>query len=212
MQKQFVVIAGNIGVGKSTLVARLAQHWGDRGWQAAHEPNAANPYLADFYQDMARWGFHSQIFFLGKRLEQHNTICLGNSSVLQDRSVYEDAEIFARNLFNQGHISLRDWQTYYELYQTMAQIIQPPDLVVYLRASIDTLCQRVAQRNRDYERTIPRAYLEQVNALYEDWAARFKLSPLITIEADQLNWVDAERNDLDAIAQEIERCLNKELS
>jgi deoxyadenosine/deoxycytidine kinase len=211
MQKQFVVIAGNIGVGKSTLVARLAQQW---GWQAAHEPNAANPYLADFYQDMARWGFHSQIFFLGKRLEQHNTICSGISrgdlSVLQDRSVYEDAEIFARNLFNQGHISPRDWQTYYDLYQTMAQIIQPPNLVVYLRASVDTLSQRVAQRNRDYERHIPREYLAQVNALYDDWAARFTRSPLITIEADTLNWANGS-GDLEVVAEKIRRCLNLDL-
>jgi deoxyadenosine/deoxycytidine kinase len=204
MRKHFVVIAGNIGVGKSTLVARLAQRW---GWQAAHEPNAANPYLADFYKDMARWGFHSQIFFLGKRLEQHNTICLGDCSVLQDRSVYEDAEIFARNLFNQGHISSRDWQTYYELYQTMAQIIQPPDLVVYLRASVDTLSQRVTQRNRDYERSIPREYLSQINALYEDWAARFALSPLITIQADALNWANGDDRDLNLVAQEIQRWL-----
>jgi deoxyadenosine/deoxycytidine kinase len=205
MRKHFVVIAGNIGVGKSTLVARLAQRW---GWQAAHEPNAANPYLADFYKDMARWGFHSQIFFLGKRLEQHNTICLGECSVLQDRSVYEDAEIFARNLFNQGHIRPRDWQTYHALYQTVAKIIQPPDLVVYLRASVRTLSQRVTQRNRDYERSIPQEYLAQINALYEDWATQFTLSPLITIQADALNWANGDDGDLNVVAQKIQRCLN----
>ena len=203
MRKKFVVIAGNIGVGKSTLVARLAQQW---GWQAAHEPNATNPYLADFYADMRRWGFHSQIFFLGKRLEQHNTICMGQHSVLQDRSVYEDAEIFARNLFNQGHMNARDWQTYYALYQTMAQIIQPPDLVVYLRANVDTLSQRVARRSREYERHIPREYLAQINALYDDWAQQFTLSPLITIEADALDWAQGDVG-LNGVAQEIRRCL-----
>jgi deoxyadenosine/deoxycytidine kinase len=185
----FVVIAGNIGVGKSTLVARLAQSW---GWQAAHEPNDENPYLADFYSDMRAWGFHSQVFFLGKRLEQHNRICRDGLATLQDRSVYEDAEIFARNLHLQGHLAGRDWSTYYDLYRTMADIIRPPDLVVYLRASVDTLLTRVAQRNRVYEREIPPVYLAQINALYDDWAQQFTLAPLCVVEADELNWADGD--------------------
>jgi len=199
----FVVIAGNIGVGKSTLVQRLAERW---GWQAAHEPNADNPYLADFYADMRTWGFHSQIFFLAKRLEQHNGIGEGECAVLQDRSVYEDAEIFARNLYLHGHMSERDWHTYYALYQTMAQIMRPPSLVVYLRASIDTLSRRVAQRNRAYEQTIPREYLAQINTLYDEWAERFTLAPLITIESDQLNWSNIG-DDFDHVARRIQQVL-----
>lgn len=198
----FIVIAGNIGVGKSTLVRRLAGRW---GWHAAHEPNDANPYLADFYRDMRTWGFHSQIFFLGKRLEQHNRICRDTLPTLQDRSVYEDAEIFARNLHLQGHLTGRDWTTYYDLYRTMAEIIQPPDLVVYLRASVDTLLARVAQRNREYEKTIPADYIAQINALYESWASGFTLAPLCVIEADGLDWTGASPDDdcLDAVANTI---------
>ena len=199
----FVVIAGNIGVGKSTLVQRLAERW---GWRAAHEPNAENPYLADFYADMRTWGFHSQIFFLGKRLEQHNEICEGDCAVLQDRSVYEDAEIFARNLVLHGHMAERDWHTYYALYQTMAQIIRPPSLVVYLRASVESLSRRVAQRNRAYEQTIPREYLAQINTLYDEWAARFTRAPLITIESDQLNW-SSTGDDFARVAEHIQRAL-----
>ena len=200
----FVVIAGNIGVGKSTLVQRLAGLW---RWQAAHEPNADNPYLADFYGDMNTWGFHSQIFFLGKRLEQHNAICQGDYAVLQDRSVYEDAEIFARNLYLHGHMSKRDWQTYLALYQAMVQIIRPPSLVVYLRASADTLSQRVARLRWANEQTIPLDYLIQINTLYDEWAARFTLAPLITIESDVLNW-STTGDDLDLVAQRIQDGLN----
>lgn len=198
----FVVIAGNIGVGKSTLVSRLASRW---GWHAAHEPNDANPYLADFYRDMPAWGFHSQIFFLSKRLEQHNRICHGPSPTLQDRSVYEDAEVFARNLHRQGHLAGRDWATYYDLYRTMAEIIRPPDLVVYLRASVDTLLARVAHRNRDYEQSIPAEYIAQINVLYESWASSFTLAPLCVIEANGLDWTGAGPGEdgLDVVANAI---------
>ena len=198
----FVVIAGNIGVGKSTLVSRLAGRW---SWHAAHEPNDANPYLADFYRDMPTWGFHSQIFFLSKRLEQHNRICHGAFPTLQDRSVYEDAEIFARNLHLQGHLAGRDWATYNDLYRTMAEIIRPPDLVVYLRASVDTLLARVAQRSRDYEKAIPAAYIAQINALYESWASSFRRAPLCEINADSLDWTGAssDNDDLDTVADVI---------
>jgi deoxyadenosine/deoxycytidine kinase len=201
----FAVIAGNIGVGKSTLVARLAQRW---GWDAAHEPNDENPYLTDFYADMAAWGFHSQVFFLGKRLEQHNRICATGRPVLQDRSVYEDAEIFARNLHLQGSLTGRDWDTYYGLYATMAEIIRPPDLVVYLRASVDTLEARIESRARDYEKKIPREYLERINALYDDWAARFSFAPLCVIEADTLDWSEGDAG-LDTVADVISQQLRR---
>jgi deoxyadenosine/deoxycytidine kinase len=189
----FVIVAGNIGVGKSTLVARLAARW---GWHAAHEPNDENPYLTDFYTDMRAWSFHSQVFFLTRRLEQHNRICADNKPTLQDRSVYEDAEVFARNLHAQGNLSGRDWDTYYALYSTMAQIIRPPDLVVYLRASVDTLTTRIAQRGRDYERSIPVSYLAQLNTLYEEWVSRFTLARVRVVEADTLNWADGDEGIL----------------
>jgi deoxyadenosine/deoxycytidine kinase len=197
----FVVIAGNIGVGKSTLVARLARQW---HWQAAHEPNDENPYLADFYADMPRWAFQSQTFFLSQRLKQHNRICNANQPTLQDRSVYEDAEIFARNLHNQGHLTGRDWDTYYGLYQTMAEIIRPPDLVVYLRASVETLQARVARRGRDYERAIPADYLNRLSDLYDDWAKHFTLAPLVVVGSNELNWADpASDLGLRAVSQVI---------
>jgi deoxyadenosine/deoxycytidine kinase len=192
----FVIIAGNIGVGKSTLVSRLSAAW---GWSAAHEPNDENPYLADFYADMRAWAFHSQVFFLTKRLEQHNLICLSDAPTLQDRSVYEDAEVFARNLHAQGHLAGRDWHTYHDLYTTMAQIIRPPDLVVYLGASVETLLTRVAQRGRDYERDIPPVYLAQINALYDEWAERFTLAPVLRIESDMLNWSE-DGTDFEQVA------------
>lgn len=151
---------------------------------------------------MRIWSFHSQIFFLSKRLEQHNRICHNARPALQDRSVYEDAEIFARNLHLQGHLTGRDWATYYDLYRTMAEIIRPPDLVVYLRASVDTLLARVAQRNRDYEKAIPPDYIAQINALYEAWASGFSLASLCVIDSDNLDWTGSERDsdDLDAVA------------
>ncbi len=194
MSAPFVVIAGNIGVGKSTLVERLAELW---GWHAAYEPNDENPYLADFYKDMRAWSFQSQVFFLTRRLEQHNHITAQNLPTLQDRSVYEDAEVFARNLHRSGHLAGRDWDTYYALYTTMAQIIRPPDLIVYLRASVETLSARVAQRGRDYERNIPASYLAQLNTLYDDWVSRCRLARVRIVEADALNWAD----DTAALAQ-----------
>jgi deoxyadenosine/deoxycytidine kinase len=192
----FIVIAGNIGVGKSTLVARLAHRL---GWQAAHEPNDENPYLADFYKDMPRWGFHSQVFFLTRRLEQHNRIVLAQRPTLQDRSVYEDAEIFARALHAQGSLTGRDWALYCDLYQTMAQIIRPPDLVIYLRASVETLLTRIHHRGRDYERGIARGYLESLNGLYDAWANSFSRAPLRVIDADNIDWSGADSTGLDYV-------------
>jgi deoxyadenosine/deoxycytidine kinase len=144
--KKFVAVAGNIGVGKSTLVEMLCVRL---GWEPFFEPVTENPYLADFYADMDAWSFHSQIFFLTHRLRIHYNLAQHPSSVVQDRSVYEDAEIFAQNLFLQGHIEYRDYKTYRELYETSMQLLPPPDLVVYLRASVPTLLNRIAYRGRD---------------------------------------------------------------
>lgn len=139
--KKFIAVAGNIGVGKSTLVTLLCKQL---KWEPFYEPVGENPYLVDFYADMASWSFHSQIFFLTRRLRSHHQLSQHPTSVVQDRSVYEDAEIFAQNLYLQGHIKERDYETYRELYETITQVLPPPDLVIYLRASVDTLMDRIA--------------------------------------------------------------------
>ena len=170
--KKFVAVAGNIGVGKSTLVKLLCSQL---DWEPFYEPVAENPYLADFYQDMKTWAFHSQVFFLTHRLRIHRRLIEHPNSVIQDRSVYEDAEVFAHNLYRQGQITGRDYDTYRELYQVLSEFLPPPDLVIYLRASVTTLVDRIQQRGRDYERQISPAYLAQLNDLYESWINGFGL-------------------------------------
>lgn len=187
INKRFVAIAGNVGVGKSTLTALLSQRL---GWMPFPEAVDDNPYLADFYGDMRRWSFHSQIFFLSRRLRHHRQLLDHPTSVVQDRSVYEDAEIFARNLYNQGHMEARDYTSYRELYEVLTGFLPPPDLVVYLRASVNTLLYRIHRRGRDYEQDISPEYLNQLNGLYEDWIQRFDLCPVLTVPADDLNFVD----------------------
>ncbi|PWH13976.1 MAG: deoxynucleoside kinase [Anaerolineae bacterium] len=184
--KRFIAVAGNIGVGKSTLVRLLSQRL---GWKAFFEPVAENPYLADFYKDMRQWAFHSQIFFLIQRLRAHRQLSLYPSSVLQDRTVYEDAEVFARNLYLQGFIQQRDYDTYNELYQVLCESLPAPDLLIYLRAPVQVLYERILQRGREYERRISPDYLRQLNTLYEEWIASFSLCPVLTISTSDLNYV-----------------------
>ena len=184
--KKFVAVAGNIGVGKSTLVEMLCVRL---GWEPFYEPVTENPYLEDFYNDMSAWSFHSQVFFLTHRLRSHYKLGQHPSSVVQDRSVYEDAEIFAYNLFLQGHINQRDYQTYRALYETTSRLLPPPDLVVYLRASVPTLMKRIERRGRDYERTITPEYLQGLNNLYEQWIDNFTLCPVLSVPADELDYV-----------------------
>lgn len=183
---KFIAVAGNIGVGKSTLVTLLSEQL---NWEPIYEPVEENPYLAEFYEDMQAWGFHSQIFFLTRRLQSHRQLMDHKGSVIQDRSVYEDAEIFAQNLFHQGAINERDYATYRELYQVLTAFLTPPDLVIYLRASVPTLINRIAKRDRDYERTIHVDYLEDLNKLYETWVAHFNLCPVLTVPCDNLDYV-----------------------
>ena len=202
--KRFVAIAGNVGVGKSTLTALLSERL---GWMPFPEAVDENPYLADFYTDMRRWSFHSQIFFLSRRLRHHRALLDHPTSVIQDRSVYEDAEIFACNLFNQGEMEVRDYQSYRELYEALTGFLPPPDLVVYLRASVDTLVQRIQRRGRDYEREISPVYLSQLNVLYEEWVQRFDLCPILTVPADNLNFVDNNEH-LDLITDKIQEKLS----
>jgi len=196
---KFIAVAGNIGVGKSTLVKLLSENL---GWTPFFEPVTENPYLADFYEDMQAWGFHSQIYFLMRRLRIHRKLMDMKGSVIQDRSVYEDAEIFAHNLFLQKAINQRDYATYQELYQVLVEFLPPPDLVIYLRASVSTLISRISKRNRDYERTISPDYLADLNQLYEDWVDHFDLCPVLTVPCDNLDYV-AKPQHLSLIAEKV---------
>jgi len=201
--KKFIAVAGNIGVGKSTLVSLLCERL---GWQPFFEPVTENPYLADFYHDMKAWGFHSQIFFLTHRLRIHQELIQSPGAVIQDRSIYEDAEIFAHNLFLQGAINPRDYATYRALYQTLVDYLPPPDLVIYLRASTPTLGKRIDHRGRDYERGIAPEYLNHLNTLYENWIAGFTLCPVLTVPADNLDYV-AHPPHLDLILRKVQEKL-----
>ncbi len=198
--KKFVAVAGNIGVGKSTLVGMLCERL---GWQPFYEPVAENPYLADFYKNMKSWAFHSQIFFLTHRLRSHRQLVDHPTSAIQDRSVYEDAEVFAFNLYRQGLIGERDYQTYRELYTVLSDFLPPPDLVVYLRASTKTLLARISKRGRDYERRISNDYLAQLNLLYEEWISSFSLCPVLAVPADDLDYV-AHPAHLDLIVSKVQ--------
>lgn len=203
MTKKFVAIAGNIGVGKSTLT-RLTS---DRlGWQPFYEAVDDNPYLADFYQDMRRWGFHSQIYFLSRRLRYHRQLLDHPNSVIQDRSVYEDAEVFARNLYDQGNMSERDYRSYRELYEVLTSFLPPPDLLIYLRASVSTLQKRIRLRGRAFELDIAPEYLKQLNTLYEQWIADLSLCPVLKVPSDDLDFV-SHSTHLDLILEKVEHRL-----
>lgn len=184
--KFFVAVAGNIGVGKSTLTDLLSYRL---GWKPFYEAVVDNPYLSDFYNEMPRWSFHSQMFFLARRLKHHCQLLRHPTSVIQDRTMYEDAEVFAENLYRQGHLSERDYRTYREMYEALVNLLPPPDLVIYLKASVPTLQQRIRLRGREYERDIAPAYLAQLNDLYDMWIEQFKLCPVLTIPADDLDFV-----------------------
>jgi deoxyadenosine/deoxycytidine kinase len=205
--KYFVAIAGNIGVGKSTLTDLLCYRM---GWQPFYEAVSDNPYLSDFYKDMDRWGFHSQMFFLSRRLQHHIHLLEHPSSVIQDRTMYEDAEVFVENLYRQGRLSQRDYRTYREMYETLVEMLRPPDLVIYLRASAPTLQKRIRLRGREYERALPAEYLEQLNFLYDEWIGWFRLCPVLVIPADDLDFVRySEHMDMIA-AQVMERLSGQE--
>lgn len=199
------MLAGNIGAGKSTLVGLLCDRL---GWTPYFEPVAENPYLKDFYSDMERWAFHSQTFFLMHRARSHRELSLEPGSVVQDRSLYEDAEVFARNLHRQKRMSDRDYATYRDLYGVLSSLLPSPDLVVYLKASVPTLKRRILQRARAFEQDIPDAYLEGLNELYEDWIGRFRLAPVLTVEADQTDVLDRPE-DLDAVVGRVEEVLKE---
>lgn len=197
--KRFVAIAGNIGVGKSTLTELLSKRL---DWEPFFEAVDDNPYLADFYDDMERWSFHSQIYFLSRRLRHHWQLLKRSNSVVQDRTVYEDAEVFARNLYQQGLMADRDYHSYCELYEVVTTVLPPPDLIVYLRASVPTLQERIRKRGRSYEQSISPAYLQQLNGLYEEWIGRFSLCPVLSVPSDDLDFVVNDRH-LELITEKV---------
>ena len=203
MVKRYLVLAGNIGAGKSTLVELLCRRWGSTPY---YEPVAENPYLKDFYADMERWAFPSQTFFLVHRARSHRELSMESGSVVQDRSLYEDAEVFARNLFLQGRMSTRDHAVYRELYNVLASLLPPPDLVVYLKASVPTLKRHILQRQRAFELSIPDDYLEGLNLLYDQWITGFRLAPVLTVDADQTDVLNRP-DDLEAVILRIEHLL-----
>ncbi|MER3483969.1 MAG: deoxynucleoside kinase [Meiothermus sp.] len=183
----YVAIAGNIGSGKSTLTGLLSERY---GLQPVYEAVDENPYLADFYANMGRWAFQSQVFFLAKRLKQHLEQINPAVHVVQDRTVFEDAYIFAQNLRLEGHLSERDWNTYLSLYEGIAPALRKPDLLIYVRASLPTLQAHIARRGRDYEQKIPAEYLASLNRLYEAWVGAYNLSPVLVISSDTVNYAD----------------------
>jgi deoxyadenosine/deoxycytidine kinase len=201
--KKYVVVAGNIGAGKSSLVGMMCDLL---GWKAYFEPVAENPYLELFYRSMSRWAFHSQVFFLTYRVRSHRALMDDPHSVVQDRSLYEDAEIFARNLYLHDRMSSRDWSTYTALYETITTLLPPPDLVVYLQASVETLRKRIALRGRGFEAGITDEYLEELNTLYEGWIDGFPLAPVLVVPTDRLDFVH-DSGDLRRIVDTVEDCL-----
>lgn len=196
----YVVIAGNIGVGKSSLTEVLAARC---GLQPMYESVDEHPYLEDFYQDMARYAYHSQMYFLTQRFEQHLHHIQNNHNIVQDRSIYEDAEIFAKHLHNEGIMSRRDFSSYWRMFEAIRSTLRPPDLLIYLRASLPTLRQRIHQRGRDYEASIHNDYLLKLNALYESWIANYDLSKVLIINADRLDFVN-NCMDLNAVLHQLE--------
>lgn len=183
--KRFIAIAGNIGAGKTELTQFLCRRYGIKPF---YEPNDHNPYLADFYRDMKTWAFRSQLWFLTHKFRLQLELQDDPGAVVQDRTIYEDAEIFARNLHRQRHIDARDWRLYHALYKSMCGALKPPDLMIQLRCPVRTLRQRIRLRGRAMERDIPVAYLRRLNRLYDEWFRRWDLSPVLQLETDRLDW------------------------
>lgn len=195
-----MAIAGNIGAGKSSLTGLLAKHF---NFKAFYESVEDNPYLADFYDDMRRWSFNLQIYFLSSRFRHQKHMLEYSNSFIQDRTIYEDVEIFAKNLHEMGLMSDRDFNNYKALFHEMSHYLRPPDLLIYLRAQVPTLVKQIQQRGRDYENTIRIEYLERLNRLYEDWVAGYPHDKLI-IDTDDLDFVN-DKGDLGKVIELIEQ-------
>lgn len=196
-----IAIAGNIGCGKTTLTKKLSKHY---GWKAEFEPVENNPYLADFYEDMPKWAFHLQVFFLHSRFQQMNRIMNDRESTVQDRTIYEDAHIFAANLHQNGILTHRDYVNYRGLYDSMIDYISPPDLLIYLRADIGTLVDQIEKRGREFENSIRIDYLKSLNHQYENWIATYDKSKLLIIDVSKLDFV-GRQEDFAGIVENIDR-------
>jgi deoxyadenosine/deoxycytidine kinase len=183
---RYIALAGNIGAGKSSLTGLLSRHF---NWEAYYESVDDNPYLADFYEDMRRWSFNLQIYFLSSRFRSMKRMLDVQRHFIQDRTIYEDVEIFAKNLYDMGLMSERDYTNYKSLFSEMSDYLRPPDLLVYLKAHVPTLVRQIQQRGRAYENTIRIDYLERLNGLYEDWIDRYP-HPKLIIESDTLDFVN----------------------
>ncbi|EMS31722.1 Deoxyadenosine kinase [Mariniradius saccharolyticus AK6] len=196
-----IAVSGNIGSGKTTLAIKLAKHY---GWQAELEAVENNPYLADFYEDMKRWSFHLQVFFLNSRFNQIKRIRESGQSVIQDRTIYEDAYIFAANLYKSKLISDRDYQNYLALFDSMIHFVKAPDLLIYLKADIPKLVGQIEKRGRHYENAIRIDYLKNLNAHYEDWIGGYDKGKLLIVDVNQMDFVEFPE-DFSSIVQRVDR-------
>jgi deoxyadenosine/deoxycytidine kinase len=181
-----IAISGNIGSGKTTLAEKLSKHY---GWTPLYESVEHNPYLRDFYQDMTRWAFHLQIYFLNSRFRQINEIRANSKTTIQDRTIYEDAYIFAKNLHKSAHISDRDYQSYLDIFNSMIEFVQPPDLLIYLKADIPKLVRQIQLRGREFENAMRLDYLKNLNEHYEDWIDGYTKGKLLVIDVNELDFV-----------------------
>ena len=186
-----IVVAGNIGAGKTTLTEMLSKHY---RWIPQFEDVDHNPYLNDFYEEMPRWSFNLQIFFLNSRLNQLLEIQSGTETVIQDRTIYEDAHIFAPNLHEMGLMSKRDYNNYFQFFQTLKRMVQPPDLLIYLQASVPTLVGQIQKRGREYEENIRLDYLKRLNDLYNKWIDSYKEGPLLIVDIDKNKFAENEEH------------------
>lgn len=195
-----IAIAGNIGSGKTTLTSLLSKHY---KWEAHYEDADENPYLNDFYNDMQRWSFNLQVYFLNNRFSQVQEFRNNKKNVIQDRTIYEDAYIFAPNLHAMGLMTTRDFESYYSLFKLMESFIQPPDLLIYLRASIPVLVEQISQRGREYEESIRLDYLKRLNERYEAWISTYDQGKLLIIDVDNNNFI-ADNEDLGKVISRID--------
>ena len=201
--KRYVAVAGTIGSGKTSLVTWLVKRY---SLVPFYEPNDENPYLADFYRDMKTWAFHSQLFFLSHKLELHQSLLSSKKPAVIDRTIYEDAEIFARNAKNQRFLSARDWAVYERLYEGIKRTLPPPDVLVAVTCSLAATKKRIARRGRAMEQAIPDAYLRRLHGLYEDWFERYDLGPIVRIDTTKLDYVE-NLVDLIELQQKLDRVL-----
>lgn len=199
MAKHLVLVAGNIGAGKTSLTERLGQRL---GWRTAFESVSDNPYLSDFYADMRQWSFHLQVFFLGHRAEQHLELAHDPQSTIADRSIYEDAYIFARALHHLGNLSERDYRAYRRLFELVTASLPSPDLLIYLKTPVPVLIERIRQRGRAMEAGITADYLTLLESFYVDWLDSFDICPVLTIQSDDLDFVN-KKNHLDIVERRI---------